>query len=259
MAEIDTTAALVAPRTRHRVSLLDVHIEFASHTDNALFMALFAAIAGGLAATGAQWRDALWLGVGLLVFIPQEYFTHVLVLHRKLPQTQRVYEWFYRLHYGHHDHPRRHDLMYMPAWLTLPMMAANAALLWAATPDFRAFAAAYAGAVLGYVVFEFSHLLCHVPYAPKSALWKHVRSLHLLHHFSDERRAYAVAPWSLFIDRLMGTAMQRNGEERSPTCRHLGLPADHPWLAAARQRFAHRSNGNATGSKLWLRIGSNKE
>ena len=257
MGEIDTATVATPARARHCVSLLDVQIEFGTHPDNALFLALLAAIAAGLLATGPMLRDALWLGLGLLVFIPQEYFTHVHLLHRRLPRTQRVYEWFYRLHYGHHDHPRRHDLMYMPAWLTLPMMAANIAALWLVTPDTRAFAAAYGGALLGYIVFEFSHLLCHVPYAPGSRLWKQVRALHLLHHFSDERAGFSVAPWSLFMDRAMGTAIQRDAAPRSATCRHLGLPADHAWLAAARARYAGNSNGDATGSRLWQRTQRN--
>ena len=253
MAEIDTIPAPASVRARRRVSLLDVQLEFAGHPDNALFLAVLWVMALGLLATGPTLRDALWLGLGLLIFIPQEYFTHVHVLHRAVPQTQRVYDWFYRLHYGHHDYPRRHDLMYMPAWLTLPMMAGNIALLWLVTPDSRAFTAAYGGALLGYLTFEFSHLLCHVPYVPTSRIWRHVRTLHLLHHFGNEKTGFSVAPWSLFMDRVMGTPIQRDASPRSATCRHLGLEAGHPWITDARARYVANSNGDATGSRLWLR------
>lgn len=263
MHEFPTTAPTqvepdraATPRAASRVGLLDVHAEFVAHPDNWPFIALAVGIAGWLLWTGPVPTDLAWLALGWLLFVPQEYFTHTLVLHRPMPRTQRGYRWQYRLHYGHHDHPRRHDLMYMPLWLTLPMMAGNALLFWLVTPDTRAFWAAFGGAAVGYLVFEWSHLLCHVPYVPASRLWRHVRTQHLLHHFSSEKRAYAVAPWSLFMDGLMRTRAQRGNAERSATCRHLGLDGQHPWIADARQRFAARSNGNATCSRLWLRNGS---
>jgi hypothetical protein len=251
--EAQVLAAPTAAERGGRVTMLDVHREFVAHAGNWPFLALAIGIAGGLLITGAQWADAAWLAFGLLLFVPQEYFTHVWLLHRRLPRTQRGYEWMYRLHYGHHDHPRRHDLMYMPMWLTLPMMGGNLLLFWLLTPDTRAFWAAFGGATLGYLVFEWSHLLCHVPFVPKSRLWRHVRSQHLLHHFADEKRGFSVAPWSLFMDTLMRTQLQRGAGPRSSSCRYLGLEAGHPWIAQARERFAAHSSGDATASRLWQR------
>lgn len=251
-----STLAAVPPRERPRVTLADVHLEFLSHRDNWPFIALAAGIAIGLLGTGPGLADVGWLALGLAVFVPQEYFTHVHLLHAKLPRSQRLYTWMYRLHYGHHDQPRRHDLMYMPLWLTLPMMGGNVLLLWALTPDARAFWAAFGGALVGYLVFEWSHLLCHVPFVPGSRLWRHVRTQHLLHHFQNERAGFSVAPWSLGMDRLMRTQAARCAEMRSPNCRFLGLDAGHPWITAARARFAHRSNGDASASRLWQRAGA---
>ena len=255
MIEQTRTRPLAAARPPRRTTLWDVGLEFLSHADNWVFVAPALAIAAGLLGTGPGGADLLWLACGVLIFIPQEYFTHVHLLHAPLPKRRRVYLWFYRLHYGHHDTPRRHDLMYMPLWLTLPMLAANVALLWWLTPAPRAFWAAFGGALVGYIVFEWSHLLCHVPCVPRSRLWRHVRTQHLLHHFSDEQRGYAVAPWSLVMDRLMGTRTAEGQAPRSPNCRFLGLDAHHPWLAEARAQFAAASNGDATGSRLWQRGG----
>jgi hypothetical protein len=244
--------ATVPPR---RASLLDVQREFLSHPDNWVFIAPALCIAIGLLASAPAWPDLLWLALGVLVFIPQEYYTHVHILHAALPKSRRAYHWMYRLHYGHHDQPRRHDLMYMPLWLTLPMLAANLALLWLLTPGPRAFWAAFGGALLGYIVFEWSHLLCHVPFVPRSRLWRHVRSQHLLHHYADERRGFAVAPWSLPMDGLMRSRPQGPGAQRSSHCRFLGLHAAHPWIAEARERHAAASNGDAAASRLWQRGG----
>lgn len=248
----DLPAPPLAPE-RPRVTLADVHREFLRHPDHWPFLGLVAAIALGLAATGPVPADLAWAALGLFVFLPQEYFTHVHLLHLRPPRSRRLYLWLYRLHHGHHDHPRRHDLMYMPLWLTLPMMAANVALFIALTPDARAFWAAFGGAIAGYMVFEWSHLVCHVPYVPKSRIWRHVRTQHLLHHHADERRGFAVAPWSLWLDALCGTRALRGPSARAVQCRHLGLPAGHPWIAEARARFASRSSGDLGASRLWLR------
>jgi hypothetical protein len=257
MPQVDTIARAPS-RTGRRVSLADVGLEFVSHPGNWVFLGLVLGIAAGLLASGPEPRDLLWLGVGWLVFIPQEYFTHVHLLHAPIPRTLRLYTRMYRLHYGHHDHPRRHDLMYMPLWLTVPMMLGNVVLLWALAPAQRAFWVAFGGALVSYLVFEWTHLLCHVPYVPRSRLWRNVRTQHLLHHFSNEKRGFAVAPWSLFMDRLMRTHAYGDAA-RSPSCRHLGLHAGHSWVAHARNQFAGRSSGDPTCSRLWLWAGSNKE
>ncbi len=247
--------AAQAPLASRKITWMDVHAEFASHADNWVFIAPALAIAAGLLLTGPGWHDALWLACGVLVFIPQEYLTHVHVLHARQPRGRHAYRWMYRLHYGHHDLPRRHDLMYMPLWLTLPMLAANVALLWALTPQARAFWAAFCGALIGYIVFEWSHLLCHVPFVPRSRIWRHVRAQHLLHHHASERHGYAVAPWTLWMDHLMGTAAPRDATVRTLSSRALGLAVDHPWLLEERAFHARGSNGSRSASRLWLRAG----
>lgn len=251
-AQILSRALPRKPHAPRKATLADVHLEFVSHADNWPFIGLAIGIAVGLLASAPTWLDMLWLALGVAAFIPQEYFTHVHLLHAPLPNSRLAYTWLYRLHYGHHDRPRRHDLMYMPLWLTLPMMLGNVVLLWLLTPGVRSFWAAFGGALVGYLVFEWSHLLCHVPYVPTSRLWRHVRTQHLLHHFADETRGFSVAPWTLLMDRVMQSGARREAP-RSTSCRHLGLDADHPWLAHARARFAAASSGDATGSRLWLR------
>jgi hypothetical protein len=208
-------------------------------------------VAGALLATGPAPRDLAWLVLGWIVFVPQEYFTHVYILHCPLPRSRRLYFWLYRLHYGHHDFPKRDDLMYMPLWLTIPMMFGNVLLLWLITPDWRAQAAAFCGTVTAYLVFEWAHLLCHVPYVPKSARWRDARRQHLLHHFYDEKQWFAVTPGMEMMDRLMGSHPEREQLARSPSCRLLGLDAADPWVEQARARFASRSTGSVSCSRLW--------
>lgn len=233
--------------------------EFFSHIDNALLGALLLLAVGVSAFEGLQLVDALWFALGWLVFLPQEWLTHVHILHWRCPLREAVYRHMYRLHYGHHDLPNRHDLMYMPLWLTLPMTLANGLVFFAVLPNAQSARLAFAGALLGYLVFEISHLLCHVP-MPVSGIWARVRSRHLAHHFVDEQRCFAVSPPAQWIDRLTGhravgegdALTPARGTSRSALCRTLLPGLDDAWRLRARAHFAHRSSGDVHRSRAWL-------
>lgn len=243
-----------APRAESSTDtgLVQVFVEYLRHPDNCFFVGLLAATVAWLLTDGAQLSDLCWFALGWLFFLPQEYFTHTLLLHRRLPKSGHAYRWFYRLHYGHHDFPRRHDLMYMPAWLTVPMTACNVLLLGLITPTPHAHAAMFIGVLWGYLLYEWCHLLFHTPYQPRSALWRKLRQNHLMHHHYDEHRWFAVAPLSVAMDWVMNTGKGSSKVPRSRTCRYLGLSPDHEWLADAREKFAHRSSGSLEASRLWL-------
>ena len=242
-----------------RITIKDIAIEFIAHRDNRIFIGLLLCMCVWLLMSGPHYLDLAWILLGWAIFMPQEYFTHVHVLHCPLPKTEVLYVWLYRLHYGHHDFPKRHDLMYMPLWLTLPMMLGNMLLMWLITPESHAFASAYCGALAGYIFFEWNHLLCHVPYVPKSRLWRNARNQHLLHHFFDEKCWYSVTPGLDIVDRIMGTKPNRCEAKRSDSYRHLGIDPKHAWLARARVRFAARSSGNTNASRLWMQAESKRD
>ena len=239
-----------------RVGLGAVLREFFSHRDNAAFGLLLLLVVMSLA-PAVKPSDALWFALGWVLFLPQEWLTHVYVLHWICPPRKALYRWMYRLHYGHHDLPNRHDLMYMPLWLTLPMTAANYVLFAAAAPSQHEAHAAFAGALVGYLLFEVSHLICHVP-MPVTGLWGRIRARHLAHHFIDETRCFSVSPPAQWIDRAAG--LRARGESdcrppqavRSALCRTLVPGLDPAWTAAARQHFAARSSGDVNRSRLWL-------
>jgi hypothetical protein len=140
----------------------------------------------------------------------------------------------------------------MPLWLSLPMTLANLGLFWLITPEWRAFLASFCGALTAYIAFEWSHLLCHVPYIPCSTAWRRARSRHLLHHFRNENYWYSVAPLSLCMDKLMRSDGKRGATGRTDTWRYLGLPANHDWVVRARARYASHSSGDLACSRLWL-------
>lgn len=228
--------------------IIDIHFEFLKHPDNWVF--LIPAVLGMsyLGFTGFQWIDLLWFLAGWLIFLPQEYFTHVYILHAKIPNSESLYRWMYRLHFGHHDQPKRHDLMYIPLWLTLPMLAVNMMLFIAVLPEPRAVIATLAGLFIGYLVFEWSHLFCHVAYVPKTKIGNEVRRRHLMHHYLNEKYWYSVSIPALPLDQLFGTMKHRDEVERSETRFWLGLAFDHPFILKARKHFAKHSGNESFNS-----------
>lgn len=71
----------------------------------------------------------------------------------------------------------------------------------------RLFGSAGAGALagqLGLLGYEWTHLLSHSGYQPRTAWFRHLRAAHLRHHFRDERTNYGVT--SRLADRVFRTA-----------------------------------------------------
>ncbi len=228
-----------------KIRLSDIHIEFLKHPDNWVFIVPVIIGTVYLGYTGWQWTDLFWVLVGWMIFLPQEYLTHVYILHAKVPNSERIFRWMYRLHYGHHDLPKRHDLMYIPLWLTLPMLAINIALFLALFSEPRTVIASLIGLFIGYLVFEWTHLFYHMPYSPKTRIGNEMRRRHLMHHHFNEKYWYAVSFPALPLDSLFGTMKDRDEVARSETCFSLSLLPEHPFILKAREHFAEHSKGDS--------------
>ena len=77
----------------------------------------------------------------------------------------------------------------------------------------------------------------------KTAVERHVTTLHNQHHFRDFSKWFHVTAGGEIIDRVMGTAIDRDAlksQQRSHFIRTLGMRPDDPRLVAARLRFAGR-------------------
>lgn len=238
-----------------KTRLSDTYIEFLKHPDNWFFIVLAIIGTAYLGYSGWQWMDLIWILVGWMIFLPQEYLTHVYILHAKVPNSERLYRWMYRLHYGHHDLPKRHDLMYMPLWLTLPMLAINITLFLALFSEPRTAITALIGLLIGYLVFEWTHLLYHMPYVPKTRIGNEMRRRHLMHHYLNENYWYTVSFPALPLDNLFGTMKHRDEVARSKTCSSLYLPPDHPFILKARECFSKYSSGDDDNTQLGEQCG----
>lgn len=236
----------------HKSVLWLAFLGFVRHKDNVLFIIPMVGIFSWLVYTGLELRDCLLFLLGWLIFLPQEYFTHVFVLHIGAPKNAVLYRWAYRMHYGHHDLPKRDDLMYIPLWLTVPMTLLNLLVLYYIMPDERSMLAAFSGELFGYLLFEWSHLFCHLPYIPKTKIGKLIKKQHLWHHFHNEKYWYSVSAPALFLDNIFRTQSNIRSVDRSNTSDYLGVSSNDTRLISARDYFACRSSGDLENSRLWL-------
>lgn len=227
-------------------------LDYVRHPSTYLFLIPVIVMVALLLWQGVVVEAGIWFLLGWIFFLPQEYLTHVYILHFPPPRSGWLYRQMYRLHYGHHDLPLRSDLMYMPLWLVLPMLALNLGLFGLLAPDTYAMLALVAGLMSGYLLYEWSHLFCHLPYIPKTRLGQRIKRRHALHHFRNERTLFAVSAPAIFIDYLAGTA-SIEGAAIGGADRYLGVAADDPRLLDSRTRLAAQSSGDLTYSKVWLR------
>lgn len=127
---------------------------------------------------------------GALAWSLVEYWMHRLVFHLPVrgPRSGQIYFIF---HGVHHDYPWDTTRLVMPPVLSIALGVLFYVGFRAALPDGPAHAA-FAGFVTGYLIYDTVHYLVHAR-APKSALLKHLRRHHLLHHFRDSEARFGVS------------------------------------------------------------------
>ncbi|WP_134724696.1 sterol desaturase family protein [Paracoccus luteus] len=222
-----------------------------SHPAIAIFVLAFAA---GLAVT-LTGPARLWalVPLGVLLQMVNEYLMHRFLFHLRPPRAQWAFDLLYRAHYGHHDFPSCASLFFVPGFVALPMLALHA-LAAAALGEWLfpgmgwriAAAVTLTGGVGTFLVYEWFHMTAHLP-VRRTAVERHVATLHNQHHFRDFSRWFHVSPGGEVIDRLLGTAISRDdlrAQSRAEFIRTLGLRPDDPRLLSARARIA-RAHGVA--------------
>ncbi|MCB2110210.1 MAG: fatty acid hydroxylase [Defluviimonas sp.] len=209
-----------------------------------------AAIAGAIvvARAGQPW---LWVLVpaGIPAQMLNEYNLHRFIFHLPPPRRQWQFDLLYRAHYGHHDFPTNPALFFAPDFVVFPVLVLNFTLLWGLLTlagvgwAFEGAAAVVAvGGGLTFLAYEWFHATAHLP-VTKTAVERHVTTLHNQHHFRDFSKWFHVTAGGEIIDRVMGTAIDREAlksQQRIAFIRTLGMRPDDPRLIAARRRFARR-------------------
>lgn len=93
-----------------------------------------------------------------------------------------------------------------------------------------------------FLACEWLHSSAHLA-VKKTAVERHVATLHNRHHFRGFSKGFHVAAGGEIIDRIMGTAIDPEAlksRQRIEFIRTPGLRPDDPRLVAARLRFAGR-------------------
>jgi len=196
------------------------------------------------------WQIGL-VGAGWGVYLLEEYLSHVFVFHGWVPKGEGAYLALYRLHLGHHDRPRRVDLLFTPLWYTLPMLLLNV-LLFALVARERVSVALLAqGLIGGYLFFEWCHLVVHSPLRP-GALLSYVRKQHHGHHHWNEKRWYTISPPAVVFDLLFGTGGQVETAPRSLDAERSGVSESDVRLVRARARYRDHTDWTEHESRLWM-------
>jgi len=220
----------------------------AGHGAVRAMLAAFCAGVCALALWAPGWVWAL-VPLGVLAQMGNEYALHRFVFHLPPPRAQWAFDLLYQAHYGHHDFPTNRHLFFVPIWVALPVLGVNFALIWGlcaalglpAAP-WIAVAVGPVGGIATFLGYEWFHMTAHLT-GPKTAVERHVTTLHNQHHFRDFSKWFHVSPGGEVIDRLMGTAIDREAlksRQRVEFIRTLGMRPDDPRLVAARARFAGR-------------------
>lgn len=219
-----------------------------------LFYAAICLLTLGSAALKLSWWELIsFIAYGWLIYLPEEYFSHVTFFHGVMPKNKTLYRLLYRLHHGHHDKPRRLDLLFTPMWYTLPALLLNTLCFALVTQDLGRTLALTAGLILGYLMFEWWHLIVHSPYEPGPIL-RYVRHQHMGHHYWNERRWYTISPPALLLDVIFGTAGQVQQSPRSSSPTTAGLPQDDQRLLEAREFYRHGSDWTEDESAIWKQV-----
>jgi dihydroceramide fatty acyl 2-hydroxylase len=145
--------------------------------------------------------------IGYLLWTLTEYFGHRFLFHPVYPLPFGIGPRFQFLIHGvHHIYPNDPLRLVMPPLLSGPIMLIAlgvARLLFGGTFCWPPLA----GFMAGYVIYDCVHYWTHHG-QPKSALGRHVRRLHMLHHFRDATRGFGVH--AIWWDHVFGTAYRND-------------------------------------------------
>jgi len=191
----------------------------------------------------------LLLPVGIGAQMLNEYSLHRFIFHLPPPAQQWKFDLLYRAHYGHHDFPTNRGLFFVPVWVAVPMLIVNFSLIYLAmfliapTLAFElAVLIVLVGGIGTFMGYEWFHMTAHLT-LPKTWVERHVSTLHNQHHFRDFSKWFHVSPGGHVIDRVMGTAIDRDAlkqRQRIAFIRTLGMRPDDARLVSARVRFADK-------------------
>ncbi|MEU0353063.1 sterol desaturase family protein [Streptomyces sp. NPDC006237] len=162
------------------------------------------------------WALAGWAAAGYLAWTLSEYWGHRIVLHYE-PEQGFGARLHYLLHGIHHDYPQDARRSILSPLLSIPMVGGTLYLSSGLGSLPLTFGAGY---TFGYLTYDLFHLYLHHA-RPKNRLLRHLRELHMRHHFRDDTRGFGIS--APYWDELFGTSIAR--QTRTPAAEAGGRPA----------------------------------
>lgn len=149
-----------------------------------------------------------WTAGGYFLWTLAEYWIHRAIFHFE-PEGGIGARFHWIIHGVHHDHPNDPLRLVMPPSVSVPLSLAFLGLFVLAlgTPTAFALGAGFFG---GYLLYDMVHYHLH-HHTPRTRLGKHVRELHMRHHFQDDTRGFGIS--APYWDIVFGTT-PRAGSRR---------------------------------------------
>jgi hypothetical protein len=188
------------------------------------------------------------LAYGVVLQFLVEYAMHRFLLHREPPGEQGPFNDLYRAHIGHHEFPSDPEFFtggdpWYPVRFGLASVVLHTAVLWPllglGSATLVAWVALFGGSVSAFAFYEYCHTLAHLD-VPKGRFGRHVTRSHLRHHFNDHASTFHVSAGMGWIDRLFGTAYDRDAAKaRFDPATILSIGMDPEDLRLVTARKAH--------------------
>jgi sterol desaturase/sphingolipid hydroxylase (fatty acid hydroxylase superfamily) len=163
------------------------------------------------------------------------YLLHRYVLHgRFLFRSKLTASMWKRVHFDHHQDPHNLAVLFGALYTTLPtILLVTGPVGWAIGGLPAALAGISAG-LFTTCLYEFCHCIQHLSYKPKNKTLRHIKKLHMAHHFHNEQGNYGIT--NFFWDKLLGTYYKAPEDiEASETVFNLGYTEEqakiYPWVA----------------------------
>lgn len=141
-----------------------------------------------------------WAIVGLFVWTAAEYLLHKYIFHFKPngPFQERI---AFLIHGIHHEDPADERRLLMPPVAAIAI-ASVLFLAFAAVLGLTLVQPFFAGFLVGYLIYDYTHFAVHF-LSFKSSWFKKVKAHHMRHHFVTPDRRFGVS--SALWDRIFGT------------------------------------------------------
>jgi sterol desaturase/sphingolipid hydroxylase (fatty acid hydroxylase superfamily) len=138
-----------------------------------------------------------------------EYMMHRFIFHwvSDNPRAQRI---SYLLHGNHHEFPRDHQRLFMPAVPSIIITSALFLLFYAIMQ--KNALAFFPGFILGYLLYGSMHYAIHAwnpPFKWMKPIWRN----HHLHHYKSDEKGFGVS--SHIWDKILGTEFDLKKEKEN--------------------------------------------